>query len=112
MSVFEQIELGFKGETFVVQPDKVMRLIALVEDVISLQELTSQPKLSKLAEAYTVALNYAGASAQTEEVYASLFGDGGSEVVQNTITSLIMMMLPPSTYSAPESGKKKDTNKD
>lgn len=107
MSVFKEITLGFKGEEFTVQPSKVMRLIAMVEDVISLQELMNGPKLSKLAEAYTVALNYAGASAQTEEVYESLFGEGGANNVRSSITSLITMMMPPSSYSAAEEPKKK-----
>jgi len=107
MSVFKEITLGFKGEEFKVQPGQVMRLIAMVEDVISLQDLMNGPKLSKLAEAYTVALNYAGASAQTEEVYESLFGEGGAGNVQASITTLITMMLPPSSYSAGEDPKKK-----
>ena len=76
-----------------------MKLISKVEDVISLGDLTTKPKLSKLAEAYAVAINYAGGKVGVDEVYASLFGEGGNDNVQNSITSLIMMMLPPDTYN-------------
>jgi hypothetical protein len=107
MAIFEDITLTFKGAEYTVPSNAVMRLIAKVEDVISLQELTGQPKLSKLAEAYTVVLNHAGAKAKTEEVYASLFGDGGVENIQNSIMSLIQMMIPPANYQPDEekSGK-------
>lgn len=102
MAIFEDITLTFGGSDYTIPSTSVMRLIAKIEDVISLQELTSQPKLSKLAEAYTVALNQAGAKAKTEEVYASLFGDGGMENIQNSITTLIQMMIPPANYQPDE----------
>ena len=98
MAIFEDVTLSFKGEEFTIKGNQVMKLISQVEDVISLGELTTAPKLSKLAEAYAVAINYAGGKASIDEVYASLFGSGGSDNVQNSITSLIMMMLPPETY--------------
>jgi hypothetical protein len=107
MAIFEDISLTFGGDEFTIKGNQVMKLIAQIEDVISLQELTSQPKLSKLAEAYALAINYAGGKVMIDEVYASLFGDGGSENVQNSITNLIMMMIPPSNYQPDEekSGK-------
>jgi hypothetical protein len=98
MNIFEDIVLTFGGEEFTIKSNRVMKLISMVEDVISLQELTTRPKLAKLAEAYAVSLNYAGAKVSIDEVYASLFGTEGADNVQNSITSLIMMMLPPSTY--------------
>jgi hypothetical protein len=107
MAIFEDISLTFGGDEFTIKGNRVMKLIAQIEDVISLQELTTQPKLSKLAEAYALAINYAGGKVMIDEVYASLFGDGGSDNVQNSITTLIMMMLPPATYQPNEekSGK-------
>ena len=91
-----------------------MMLIAKVEDIVTLQDLTNgkAPKLSKLAEAYTEALNYAGAEVKIEEVYESLFGKEGVATVQNTVTSLIMLMLPPSTYHPDESGEGKPQTAD
>lgn len=108
MAIFEDITLTFGGDEYTIPSNGVMRLIAKIEDVISLQDLTGQPKLSRLAEAYTVALVYAGCKkVNTEDVYASLFGDGGRENIQNSITTLIQMMVPPVTYQPDEekSGK-------
>lgn len=103
MAIFDDITLSFKGEDYTVKHNRVMMLIAKVEDVITLSDLVNNNiKLSKLAEAYKVALEYAGAKVEVEDVYASLFGDGGAQNVQNSIQSLIMMMLPPDTYNPPE----------
>lgn len=108
MSIFEDVVFGFKGEEYKVKANKIMRLIAMVEDIVTMQDLTSgKVKFSKLAEAYAACLNYAGADTNMEEVYESLFGTGGAEVVQNSITSLIMLMLPPSSYHPPEADTKK-----
>ena len=109
MSIFEDITLTYGGKDYTIPSNGVMRLIAKIEDVISLHELTVQPALSKLAEAYTVALVYAGCKkVKTEEVYASLFGDGGRENIEQSITTLITMMVPPPNFQPDEekSGKK------
>lgn len=109
MAIFEDISFEYKGKEFKIKSNKVMRLICTIEDIITLGELTTGPKFSKLAEAYTAALTYAGADVEIEEVYASLFGNGSKERVSATITNLIMMMLPPDTYNPKikdeESGK-------
>ena len=107
MSVFEDITLGFAGEEYTVKSNQVMKLIAMVEEVITLRELSQDggPRLTRLAEAYKVALNYAGADVTVEQVYESLFGNGGANNVAQVIQSLIMMMLPPSTYNPPETKK-------
>lgn len=103
MAIFEDITLTFGGEDYTIPSNGVMRLIAKIEDVISLQELTTQPKMSKLAEAYTVALVYAGCKkVKIEDVYATLFGEGGRENVEGSITTLIKMMVPPSNYQPDE----------
>jgi hypothetical protein len=103
MSIFQDVTLGFKGEEYTIPSNKVMKLIAIIEDIVSLQDLTNGkgPKLNKLAEAFSVALNYAGAKVEVEEVYASLFVNSGGELVSGYITSLIMMMLPPDSYNPP-----------
>lgn len=110
MGIFNDVTIGFKGEEFTIEANKVMRLIASVEEVISLAELTTgKPKLAKIAEAYALMINYAGGNADIESVYESLFVNDGSQTVQAAIQSLIMLMLPPSSYSAPQETKKKDT---
>ena len=100
MSVFQDITLGFDGKEYTVPSNKVMMLIAKVEDVVSLGDLTTGtgPKLSRLAEGYCVCLNYAGADVKTEQVYETLFGNGGRKNVEEAITNLMTLMLPPSSY--------------
>lgn len=107
MSVFKDVTLFYKGDEFTVKSDEILRLIAKVEGEISIQELTRSegPPLSKLALAYTVALQYAGAKANHDEVYHGLFsGESGSNVSQ-ALTGLLLMMLPPSTYQPAETAK-------
>jgi hypothetical protein len=106
MSIFQDITFSHKDKDYKIKSNQVMRLIAMIEDVITLQELTTQPRLSRLAEAYTVALNYAGADLSIDEVYASLFGDGGSARITEAVTNLVMMMLPPDSYNPENNGGK------
>ena len=103
MAVFQDVVFGFKGEEYTVKSNKIMRLIAMIEDIVTLGDLTSgNIKLSRLAEAYSACLNYAGAETEVETVYETLFGSGSSGVVQESITTLMMLMLPPSSYQPPE----------
>lgn len=101
MAIFEDIMLGWKGEEYTVPANKVMRLIAKVESEVTLQELgrESGPPMAKVAMAYAEALNYAGArNVSGDEVYASLFEDGGMAAATEAVSALMMIMLPPSTY--------------
>lgn len=113
MAIFEDITLGFNGEEYTVKHTEVMKLIAVIEDIITLQELTSgtNPKLSKIAEAYAAALNFAGAKVGWDEVYASLFSEGAAERIPQVLSALVMMMLPPDSYRPPEQAKQKTTAK-
>jgi hypothetical protein len=114
MSIFQDVTFGFKGDEYKVKANKIMRLIAMVEDIVTLQDLSSgKIKMSRLAEAYAACLNYAGADVELEEVYESLFGDGGANSMQASITSLVMLILPPSTYNPPEeeAAKKKPVSR-
>jgi len=106
MAIFEDVTLGYGGDEFTVKHDEVMKLIAKIEDVISLTELTRDggPRLTRLSEAYAVALNYAGCKVTIEDVYASLFGGDGSASAQAAVTGLLMLMLPPATYNPKTNG--------
>ena len=98
MAIFEDVTLTWKGDEFVIPANQLMRLIAKIEDEITIQELTASTgvKLSKLALAYTVALQYAGAKVTNEEVYESLFSN--QSMTATFVTSLLMLMIPPTTY--------------
>lgn len=107
MAVFKDVTLGFRGNEYTIPHNKVMRLIAIIEDIVSLRELTTGngPKLSRLAEAYAEALKYAGAKVEIDEVYEALFiGEGAAEVSQ-IVTSLVLLMMPPKSYHPPEAEK-------
>ena len=107
MSVFNDVTLGYKGEEYTVKSSEILRLIAKIEGEISISELTREqgPPLSKLALAYTVALQHAGAKAQHDEVYEQLFMGDGASLVSEAVTGLLTMMLPPSTYQPAETKK-------
>jgi hypothetical protein len=94
--IFEEVTLTWKGADYTVSPDRVMGLIATVEDVITLSELgrSASPKLAKLSTAYAVALRYAGCSVTSEEVYAACFSDAAT-MVERLVSSLLLLMIPP-----------------
>jgi len=105
MSIFKDVTLAWKGQEYTVKSNEVMKLIAKVEDVITMGELTQATghKLTRISEAYAVALCHAGCSVSIEEVYQSLFGQGGADAASNAIAGLLMLMVPPDTYN-PEAG--------
>ena len=100
MSVFQEVIFGFKGEEYTVPANKVMKLIAEVEDIVSLGDLTTGrgPHISKLAAAYCYCINYAGGKATIEQVYETLFGVDENLSSATAVTNLIALMVPPSSY--------------
>ncbi len=96
MSIFQPVKLTWKGTDYEIPADKVMRLIAEIEDVITISELMSQKgaPLAKLAMGYGAALRYAGAKISDDAVYETLFTDSQA-TVGPCITGLLMMMIPP-----------------
>lgn len=108
MSIFKNVVLCFKGDEFTVKSTEIMRLIGRLEDVISIADLTQQggPKPSRLAEAYAIALISAGSEATIEEVYESLF-DGEYEAAAESVSGLMLLMMPPKTYNPTANGGKK-----
>jgi len=108
--MFEPIEIKYKDQTLTVPANKVLGLIASIEQHVNIVQLSDPASLSyvALARAYAAAIWYAGGKANVEEVYALLFEEGGASSVQSAITSLTMMMVPPSAIKqAEDSGEKK-----
>lgn len=98
MGIFSEVGLTWRGEEYTVPSDKVMGLIEVVEDVITIEELTSSRgvKRAAISKAFAVALRYAGCKGVAQqEVYTTLFDADKSADIQNIITSLLMMMIPP-----------------
>jgi len=98
MSLFDEVSLTWKGDEYVVPADKVMGLIEVIEDVITLEELGSQTgiKRAAISRAFAVALRYAGAKDVTQQdVYVNFFDASKTVEIQTVITSLLLMMIPP-----------------
>lgn len=122
MGIFSDVTLEWRGEEYVIPCDRVMRLIATVEEHIGIQDLATPDgiKLTKLAQGYAAALAYAGckpASKDTpleEEIYLALFDAGRADAVASTLaTGIIMLMVPPEKYTSgmTEPKKKRENRK-
>lgn len=107
MAIFQAITLTWKGTDFEVPADRVMRLIAVVEQHVRINDLISEqgPPLSKLATAYAAALRFAGARVGDDEVYADFFTTG-PEVAAQLANGLLSMMIPPDSLKRGDDGKK------
>ena len=101
--IFEPVHLTWKGHEYTVAADRVMRLIATLEEHVTLADLLSgRPPHARLAMAYADALRYAGAKVSEEEVYEALFqGEEGSRYTA-VIQGVLMMMIPPSAVREQE----------
>lgn len=96
-SIFEEFGITWQGVEYVVPPEKVMGLIEVVEDVITIEELHAQSglKRSKLSKAFAAIINYAGGKVTQEDVYNSLFLSDHGASLTNIIQSLLILMIPP-----------------
>lgn len=99
--IFEPITLAWQGEEKTVAADRVMMMLAKMEDVLTLMELERFRQrggvpMTKLAMCYGVALRYAGFPASDEQVYSSMFDDGDAGLSANAaVSALYGMMIPP-----------------
>lgn len=108
MGLFEPVTIQWKGTNYTVPADQVMRLIAAIEDVVTMVELNEAlakgaMPMAKISLAFHKVLVFAGANASCDEVYAAWFGVGGEDTrnsVVNSINSLLTMMIPPSIADA------------
>lgn len=107
--IFEDVSLRWGGHDYRVPPERVMGLIATVEDHVTLADLSrsTSPKLARLSMAYASALRYAGCSATADEVYAACFRDASGTIPQ-LINGLLALMIPPQELrdKMPESEKR------
>lgn len=98
MSRFSPVTLQWKGSSYTIPADRMMRAIALIEDHISLAELRAGAKPTRIAAAFAAVINYAGAKDVTDEdVYSALFttDQAEAEAVVNSVQMLMVMMVPP-----------------
>lgn len=111
MSSFEEVGLTWEGREYVIPADGVLRVIAKVEDVITLGELAVAQKripLAKLATAYGVMLRAAGADVTDEQVYSGMFANGGKDMPRRAMQAALTLqalMIPPEHLRATKPGK-------
>lgn len=107
--IFQPVMLSWKGDDFEVPADRVMMLIAQVEDIVTLPELLN-PRgrpLAKISMAYGTALRFAGAKVRDDEIYASMFKEGSSEAASAAVNGLLSMMMPPAAVETKPTKKAK-----
>ena len=108
MSIFQDVVLSYDGSEYRVKSNDVMRLIAKIEDVITIGELTNgNVKFAKLAMAYGEALRFAGANVDDDAVYKAIYTAKGVVSAQDAVSGLLALMIPVDIKPA----KKKPTKK-
>ncbi len=114
MPLFDQVTLTWDGRNYVITPSRVLRAIAKIEDVITLQQLSkaAQVPFAKLALAYHALLKFAGADVSEEDVYEKLWGEAGEgENAVVMVNALLAMMLPKKVRKALEEQNKLELEK-
>ncbi|MGE8940486.1 hypothetical protein ACO2I3_01095 [Leptospira interrogans] len=115
MQVFKDVTLAWNGSTFTIPAAKVFTCCAIVEEIMSAQEIahaitTHDLKLVRFSKAYATALRFAGATVTDEQVYSSLFQGNANDVRQRImpmLDALMRLMIPPSdmfTQATPTPG--------
>lgn len=110
-SPFADFAVEWAGAPYTIPARKIMRAIAVVEDIVTLGELSTMVrddrlKLSKVAAAYGALLRFAGASVDDEQVYAGLFSGGAQTTAMASINGLLGLMIPPSALAEAEASGK------
>lgn len=95
MAVFQDVTFEWKDEQYIVKGNQVFRLIAELEEVITIAEIVNGcQSMTKISAAYAVCLNFAGAKVSSEEVYEALFGSDSISPIEY-LQSLIDIVIPP-----------------
>lgn len=115
MSVFQQVKLFWEDKEYIVEPNKVLSLIAVIEDHVTIEQLCPGPKGYKraaIASAYAAALAHVGCvTATPEKVYDALFADITLKRLGDTINALLILMIPPEKLRAQMASLEKENLK-
>lgn len=118
MKGFEDVTIGWRGDTFTVPADRQLMLIAEIEDALTVGSKTamevllspSGPGHAKLSMAYGAALRFAGADVSNDEIYLSIMNDLANRdvdavvKVQSAVMALISIISPPIAFAISEMG--------
>lgn len=95
-NIFEPVKLLWNDEEYEVASNRVMGLIQRIEDHVTFADLQLEnPKIGKISVAYAEVLRYAGAEVKDDEVYQAMFHGATGAQIQNAITGLLVIMIPP-----------------
>lgn len=108
MAGFDDVTMSWDGKTYTVPADRVMRLVAKVEDVLigdsgesALDVLMNKRPTARISEAFEVALRYAGAPVAPGEVYLSIMqglalsNPNHLEHTMRAVMALLELLAPP-----------------
>lgn len=96
----------WKGRKYFVPSNRVMGMIARIEDHVTMQELArfqaernGALPFAKLANGFSAAIEYAGGNAPADEVYLTLCGAGETleegAAVAMAVRDMLNLMTPP-----------------
>lgn len=97
-SVFSDITLEWDGVSKTIPSNAVLRVIASVEEVVTMAELSTYASrgtmpMAKMSSAYAVMLKSAGFDVTADKVYERMY-QSDAATITDSITSLLMMMVP------------------
>lgn len=123
---FEPVTLGWRGEDYMIPAEKVLSLVAVIEDQLAgpsglpaVVVLTNKPgpTHARLARAFGAALRFAGATVTDDEVYLSIQSDivegraDAAVTIQGAIMALLAIVSPPAALKLRGGAKKKTERK-
>jgi hypothetical protein len=110
MAIFQDVTLAWKDEKFTIPGSKELGAIAIVEEHITFTEMIDalgrgRPPLVAIAKAFAGVLRYAGANVTDEQAYEGMFSGGSLQrKIIDSINTLLVMMVPPSSLAAKTEG--------
>lgn len=107
MPIFEEVRLAWGGQDCVIPPDQLMTVIAKIEEVITMAELSRAVERNalphaKLAIAFGRVLRHGGVRVTDEEVYNGMLAPGQDQKMRamSALNALLTLMLPPESVRA------------
>lgn len=88
----KKIEIEWRGEALTIAEDRWFELAEEVEEVITLidiDQMSVRPKLTKIARAYSIMVNFAGGESTPGEVHRDMMGQLGAARRSGTERKLI-----------------------
>lgn len=118
MRAFEDYTIEWEGEVYSIPSNRLLPVIAAVEELFTLNELLqvsmqNKVPLARLASAYGIILRSAGADVSDADVYQGMFqGNDLQARMLDAVNGLLGLMIPPEQQGAGEQpGKSRKAGK-